>query len=99
MDNEIITQDDKRVVVFLQMLDEASKKLFNALKNRKPVLGGEIYLTNRELSKMLHVSTRSLQEYRDKGLLPYIKIEGKILYRNSDIEKLLNKHYYIPHGK
>lgn len=99
MENEIITPDDKRVVLFLQMLDEALAKLLRALKNRRPALGGEIYLTNRDLSKMLHISTRSLHEYRDKGLLPYIKIEGRILYRDSDIRKLLEKHYYKPPEK
>lgn len=96
MENEIITLEDKQVVMFLQLLNDASEKLRRALCNRKPVLGGEIYLTNRELSKILHLTPRSLQEYRDKGLLPYIKLEGKILYRDSDIRKLLDKHYYRP---
>ena len=28
------------------------------------------------------------------GLIPFIQIKGKIIYRQSDIDKLLQKHYF-----
>jgi len=34
-----------------------------------------------------------LQQYRDDGLLPFIKLERKILYRESDIGKVLEDNY------
>ncbi|KAB5099144.1 helix-turn-helix domain-containing protein, partial [Bacteroides thetaiotaomicron] len=41
-----------------------------------------------------NVSLRTLQEWRDTGLIPFIQIKGKIIYRQSDIDKLLQKHYF-----
>ena len=41
----------------------------------------------------LKVSIRTLQEWRDTGVIPYIQIKGKIIYRQSDIERLLQTYY------
>ena len=46
-----------------------------------------------ELAEKLKVSRRSLQQYRDSGLLAFTRLGGKILYRSSDIEKLLDGCY------
>lgn len=54
---------------------------------------GEYYLNNEELALRLHVSKRTLQDYRDKGIIPFIALEGKILYKESDIERLLQENY------
>lgn len=48
---------------------------------------------DRELAEKLKVSRRSLQQYRDSGLLAFTRLGGKILYRSSDIEKLLDGCY------
>ena len=53
--------------------------------------GGEHYLTDRELSERLKISRRTLQDYRNNGILPYRQLGGKILYRKSDIEGVLQK--------
>jgi len=60
----------------------------------RPLLNGERYLTDREVSELLKVSRRTLQEYRNEGILPYIPLGGKILYRESDLEKVLVSHYH-----
>ena len=62
--------------------------------NYRPMLDGERYLTDREVSEILKVSRRTLQEYRNEGILPYISLGGKILYRESDLEELLDRHYH-----
>ena len=54
--------------------------------NYRPLLNGERYLTDMEVSEILKVSRRTLQEYRNEGILPYIPLGGKILYRESDLE-------------
>jgi len=63
------------------------------VKHYKPHLNGERFLSNNEVSKKLNVSLRTLQKWRDTGLIPFIQIKGKIIYRQSDIDKLLQKHY------
>ena len=34
------------------------------------------------------------QDYRDQGRISYIRLGGKILYKVSDIEKLLEDNYH-----
>jgi len=93
MSNQLITSENERVKSFFLSLERLStviEKLFTA---RKPTLNGESFYTDEELSKKLKLSRRSLQDYRNEGRIPYIKLGGKILYRSSDIEKLLEDGY------
>ena len=53
----------------------------------------ERYITDKELAQWLKISRRTLQEYRNNGMLPYYQLGGKILYKESDVEKLLEDNY------
>ncbi len=59
----------------------------------RPLFEGEIYLTGREVCERLFLSPRTLQDYRDKNIIPYTQIAGKILYRLSDINRILSENY------
>jgi hypothetical protein len=61
--------------------------------NYRPVLNGEHYLTGDEVCRRLCISKRTLQDYRDTGLLGYVQLPGKIIYRESEILDLLERHY------
>ena len=63
-------------------------------KNYRPLLNGERYLSDVEVPHRLKVSRRTLQDYRDNGTLPYFKLGGKVLYRESDLEALLQRCYH-----
>jgi hypothetical protein len=71
-----------------------SNKIFSYKKLRKPTLLGETFLSNREVCKMLGLGLRTLQDYRERGHLAYYKIEGKILYKLSDILQMLENNYF-----
>lgn len=43
-----------------------------------------------EACKLLHVSKRTLQRYRDEGLLSFTQVSGKIMFQMADIEVFLN---------
>ena len=60
-----------------------------------PLLKGEIYLTGERVCEILHISKRTLQQYRDDGLMPFIKLQRKILFRESDIIKMLEDNYQL----
>jgi excisionase family DNA binding protein len=94
MDNELITRDNEQVIAFLKAIDRMLEKIEGALGNYRPVLQGERYLTDKELSERLKVSRRALQDYRNEGRIPYYQLGGKILYRESEIEKLLADNRY-----
>lgn len=89
MSNQLITEDNERVKSFFLSLDRLSSALERMFSSRKPTLNGESFYTDEELSEKLKISRRSLQDYRNEGRIPYVKLGGKILYRSSDIEKLL----------
>ena len=42
--------------------------------------------TFEEMKEKLGISKRTLQTYRDRGLLPYSQINHKIYYRTEDVE-------------
>lgn len=50
-----------------------------------------IYNTD-QLMKVLCICRRSAQNLRDSGKLTFYKVGGKILYRHSDVIRLLEKH-------
>ena len=56
----------------------------------------ETWLDIQETCVLLKVSKRTLQNYRDNGILPFSQIGGKIYFKASDIEEHLNKHYVRP---
>lgn len=90
---ELITKDDP----FMIKLTEVSKRAMTILntlkKNHKPVLNGEIYMTDQEVSEKLKVSRRTLQDYRNAKKIPYIILGGKVLYKESDIGRMLENGY------
>ena len=90
----IIMKDDRQVVSFFRRLEDMYDKLDRIMESGRPPLNGEHYLTDKELAQKLKVSRRTLQEYRSNGILPYILLGGKILYKESDIERLLEDNYY-----
>ena len=92
-ENEIITQQDPQMQMFAQLMEGILKKLERYCATARPMLSGEVYLTGEEVCSQLRLSIRTLQEYRNLGTLPFYKIGGKILYKQSDIQAMLERHY------
>lgn len=90
--SDIITNDNPRIVAFFKALDRMADGLEKLVKNRRPLLNGESYLTDREVSIRLKVGRRTLQDWRTNGLIAYTQVGGKVLYAESDIQALLEKH-------
>lgn len=93
-ENEIITCEDPRMCMFTQLMECTLKKLERYCASTRPILDGEVYLTGEEVCRLLRLSPRTLQDYRDNGTVAYCKIGGKILYRQSDIQAMLERHYH-----
>ena len=89
----LTTENDMRGRAFFSSLEDLSKRVEKIRDNNKPSLDGERYYTDKELAVKLKVSRRSLQDYRNNGILPYTQVGGKILYRASDIERVLMDGY------
>ncbi len=89
----VITKESGKVIAFFKALDQMLDNVEALTESFKPVLNGEHYLTDQEVSQRLHISRRTLQEYRATGKVPYILLGGKVLYKESDIENMLEKAY------
>ena len=50
------------------------------------------WLDNCETCRLLNVSARTMQTYRDTGKLPYSQINNKIYYKVSDVETFMQNH-------
>jgi len=88
MENIIISAD--KYYELVTKLDNLTKqfesKLFiNPLPDR--------WLDIQEACIVLNVSKRTLQTYRDTGVLPFSQIGSKIYYKAIDIQAHLEKHY------
>ena len=85
--------------MFAQLMESVLKKLERYCATARPMLDGEVYLTSEEVCKLLRLSSRTLQEYRDNGTIAYYKIGGKILYKQSDIQAMLERYYNPIHKR
>lgn len=90
--NDLLSKESPRIAAFFASLDRMLDKLERIAVTCKPALKGERYLTDREVSRQLKVSRRTLQEWRYSGQLAYLQVGGKILFRESDIQAKLEKN-------
>lgn len=90
---EMITKESKGVTAFLKALDRIVSNVEQLTQNCHPTLNGERFLTDREVSDRLKISRRALQDYRNQGKIPYLYIGGKILYKESDLERVIENAY------
>jgi hypothetical protein len=51
---------------------------------------GEEWMGGDDVMKMLNISSKTLQNYRDRRIIPFTKIGKKIFYNKKEIDKLLN---------
>ena len=79
--------------VVLSALEGVNRRIKEVAQTYKPLFGGEYFLTSKDVCERLYISPRTLQDYRDRKIIPYTQFAGKILYTESDLERLLEEHY------
>lgn len=92
--NELITLRTEGLVNAMQSMKGIEALFDEVTSNYRPLLNEERYLSDVEVSHRLKLSRRTLQEYRDSGIVPFIKLGGKVLYRERDLEELLERCYH-----
>ena len=70
-------------------INSVSRRIKEVAQTHKPLFGVEHFLIGKEVCERLYISPRTLQDYRDRKIIPYTKFAGKILYKASDLEKML----------
>ena len=94
MEYETINKETPEMKQLISGIKGLTNRVRNIAQTHRPLFEGEIYLTGREVCERLFLSPLTLQDYRDKGIIPYTQIAGKILYKLSDIDRLLQENYH-----
>ena len=90
---ETITSTDPRIMRLTAQADDITIMCHRLREEYHPLLHGKRFITDAMLSELLGVSRRTTQDYRDRGQLPYYRLDGKILYAEEDIEIFLQSNY------
>ena len=79
----------KTLVTTLRERAERFRELFSPPQPRR-------WLTAEEVCKALRITKRALQYYRSEGIIPSTSLGNKILYKESDIARILQNNLIAP---
>lgn len=85
----------KTIHPFVKILNEVKKELIELrlLISMKEAIPNESkILSNDEVLKLFKISSKTAQKWRDEGILKYFKLKGRIYYRQSDINSLIDDY-------
>jgi hypothetical protein len=74
------------------MLDALERKI-DRLTRRQNSMNGDELLDTQDMCLLLKASKRTIQRYRNNGVLPFHCIEGKVYYKLSDIHKFIRQSF------
>lgn len=87
---ECIAIEKKAYEVLIERISKLKKQLNDLYPNEEGILQKE-WIENAELSHRLNVSLRTLQSYRERGVIGFSTIGRKVYYKISEVETLLKK--------
>lgn len=85
------------IVQGIEMEDLISRISSNVTANLKPLLVGEEKKENKRLSRRgaaeyLGISDRTLDKLSKGGSIRFIRLGGRVMYEESDLEKYINEN-------
>lgn len=86
-------KNDPAIQSIFESMDSISSKLNELFKDYRPTLNNECYITEKQLSRMLNICERTLLDYRIQGILSYVQFGKKIMYKESDVQEMLERMY------
>ena len=89
MINKLLNNSEPRVAELFRRLECIKTTLDRLETSNRQSFGGERFISDRDLSVKLKLSSRALQEYWAAGVFPYYLISGKVIYKESEIERVL----------
>lgn len=66
------------------------------LLEAKPNDSAETFIDNWEFLRLMRISKRTAQSWRQSGIIPYSQIGNKIYYSLDDVDKLLEENRKRP---
>ena len=90
---DLITTASAEFKELAGQLKTAHKSVVAVREKHRPSIADERYLTGEEVVEYLHICQRSLQTLRNKRIIGFTTIGGKILYPQSELQKVLLDNY------
>lgn len=87
MGKEILEEKLEYIGKRLYLIDIAIRQ------NKKAVQS--TFIDNEDFIRLMKISKRTAQNWRDSGTIAFSQIGNKIYYKSSDIEDLLRKNYNL----
>lgn len=84
---------EERIENILKRLDEQITFVVAKMKLNEKFDPDDVFFDNGEFMKLMNISKRTAQEWRNKKIIEFSQVGNKIYYRLSDIQKLLNDNY------
>lgn len=88
---EIVSIEKKTFEEMKERFDKFSEHLEELCARYRPP-GKMNWMDGADVCEKLNICKRTLQAYRDRGLLPYSQINHKIFYRTEDVETFMEAH-------
>ncbi len=90
-----ITKHSEDLRAALNKIAESRAELAEIGALHRPQFMNERYLTGEQVQSRFSMCKKTLQTYRDKGIISHTSIGGKFLYKESDIIKILDDNYRV----
>ncbi len=74
------------------VLMQKLENLITTLNHEKQETNSQ-FVDNNQFSKLMNISKRTAQQWRDNNVISYSQIGNKIFYQVSDIQRLLQDNY------
>lgn len=86
MNAVILTQDQYNEII--TRIDELKTEIKGTSKS-----SGNEFVDNVDFIKLMNISKRTAQAWRDEGKISFSQVGGKIYYKMSDVQEMLNSNY------
>lgn len=94
--DKFINYESEEFKELLGQVESAFDDVADARAKYCPTLKDKRYLSGEEVMEYLHISPRTLQTLRDKRMICYTTIGGKILYPEEELIEVLHQNYRSP---
>ena len=84
---------EERIENILKRLDEQMTFVVAKMKLNEKIDPDDVFFDNGEFMKLMNISKRTAQEWRNKDIIKFSQVGNKIYYKLSEIKKLLNENY------
>ncbi len=78
---------------FLNKIEEKIESLENILRDKSEQEINSQWIESVKIPKILGISLKTWQTYRDKRLIPFSQIGSKIFVKRADLENFMASHY------